>query len=171
MFTTENEIIRSSLKAEIQAIKIKYIYQTRYFKLENCKNRVQIESRLLTQSICTHYSRFENMGRFATLKKSGPKYGPELFAFWITIILVFRTLLLSGPYFGPDFFKYQTLKIIRSPDKLDIRVQIDWASEYCHFVLARFSWNMFNSEDIYLYYLSFLLRWNSNSCPYHSVHF
>ena len=24
-----------------------------------------------------HYSRFENMGRFVTLKKSGSKYGPE----------------------------------------------------------------------------------------------
>ena len=31
----------------------------------------------ITQSICTHYSCFENMGRFVTLKKSGPKYGPE----------------------------------------------------------------------------------------------
>jgi hypothetical protein len=28
----------------------------------------------LAQSICTHYSCFENMGRFLNLKK-GPKYG------------------------------------------------------------------------------------------------
>jgi hypothetical protein len=31
----------------------------------------------IAQSICTQYSCFENMGWFVTLKKSGPKYGPE----------------------------------------------------------------------------------------------
>ena len=30
---------------------------------------------LFTQSICNHYPCFENMGRFVTMKKSGPKYG------------------------------------------------------------------------------------------------
>jgi hypothetical protein len=29
----------------------------------------------VAQSICIHFSLFENMGRFVTLKKSGPKYG------------------------------------------------------------------------------------------------
>ena len=29
----------------------------------------------LAQSICTHYSCFENMGRFVTLENKGPKYG------------------------------------------------------------------------------------------------
>ena len=56
------------------------------------------------QSICTHYSCFENnnMGRFVTLKKSGPKYGPE------------KSRLYSGPYFGPDFFlSSRTYKNIR----------------------------------------------------------
>ena len=32
---------------------------------------------LLAESICTHYSCFENMGRFPTLKKMGPKYGVQ----------------------------------------------------------------------------------------------
>jgi hypothetical protein len=32
---------------------------------------------IVAQSICTHYSCFENMGRFVTLKKPDPKYGPE----------------------------------------------------------------------------------------------
>jgi hypothetical protein len=31
----------------------------------------------VTQSICTHYSNFEKMGGFATLKKSGTKYGVQ----------------------------------------------------------------------------------------------
>ena len=32
-------------------------------------------SQILTQSICTQYSCFENIGRFLTLQKKGPKYG------------------------------------------------------------------------------------------------
>ena len=32
---------------------------------------------IFAQSICTHYSCFEIMGRFVTLKKSDPNYGPE----------------------------------------------------------------------------------------------
>ena len=31
----------------------------------------------VAQSICTHYSCFENMGWFVTLKKSDPKYGSK----------------------------------------------------------------------------------------------
>ena len=64
------------------------------------------------------------MAQFVTLKKSGPKYGPEksrvqkmgslLFkkeeTAWPLLFLnnndpVFCTLRFSGPYFGPDFFK------------------------------------------------------------------
>jgi hypothetical protein len=34
--------------------------------------------KVLAQSICTHYSHFENMGQFATLKKTGSKiWGAE----------------------------------------------------------------------------------------------
>ena len=43
-----------------------------YFQNKNSGCRCT--GRLLAQSICTHYSCFENMGRFVTLKK-GPKYG------------------------------------------------------------------------------------------------
>ena len=95
------------------------------------KNRTYIYASSLNiyaQSICSHYSCFENMDRFVTLKKSSPKYGPEksrvqktgswlfkkkrgrqaafflfedcLFSFWITM-----TLLFSGPYFGLRPFK------------------------------------------------------------------
>ena len=77
-----------------------------------------------TQSICTHYSCFENMGRFVTLeknqvqnmglKKAGSKthghcYSKREEAAWPLLFLnnndpVFCSLFFSGPYFGPGFF-------------------------------------------------------------------
>ena len=61
----------------------------------------------VAQSICTHYSRFENMGWFATLKKH-----------WVQNMgckkQQARLLLLflnnDDPVFGPNFFKGSDLK-------------------------------------------------------------
>ena len=77
----------------------------------------------IAQSICTHYSSFENQGRFVTLqknrapgflKKAGrvqktkviviqkEKRQPGLFSFWITMT----------PFFAPRFFQVHTLDLI-----------------------------------------------------------
>ena len=75
------------------------------------------------QSICSHYSCFENMGRFVTLKKiqnmdlkkagckkQGHCYSKRKKAmlpllFLINTDPVFWAQLFPGPYFGPDFFQ------------------------------------------------------------------
>ena len=76
------------------------------------------------QSICTHYSCFENMGRFVTLKKNqvqnmdlkkagcknqGNFYSKREETRLPLLFLnnndpAFCNLLFSGTYFGPDFF-------------------------------------------------------------------
>ena len=75
----------------------------------------------VAQSICTHYSCFENRGRFVTLKKN-----------WAPCFLKKagckkpRSLLFKkrrGSLVVPD-----PKKISGRPDKLVIRVQIDWSS-------------------------------------------
>ena len=45
---------------------------------------------IIAQSICTHYSCFENMGRFVTLTKSDPKYGPGKSKVTKTGLLLFK---------------------------------------------------------------------------------
>ena len=79
---------------------------------------------LFAQSICSHYSCFENMGRFATLKKirskiwgsksrvqkQGHCYSKKEEARLPLLFLnnndpVFCTQLFSGPYFRPDIFQ------------------------------------------------------------------
>ena len=76
-----------------------------------------------SQSICTHYSCFENMGRFVTLKKRSKiwvakirvivtqkeKRQPGLFSSWITMTLFFAPWFLQ-PIFWTLFLKFQTLK-------------------------------------------------------------
>ena len=66
------------------------------------------------------------MGQFVTLKKSGPKYGPEISRViviqmnWNNKDPVFCSLLFSGPYFGPDSFKVPDPKeILGRSDKLE----------------------------------------------------
>ena len=90
----------------------------------------------VAQSICTHYFCFENMGRFVTLKKSGPKYGPEKSRLQKTGLLLFKkrrgTLRFSGPFFGLDFFEVPDPKKISGPsDKVEKWVQeIDWTAVF-----------------------------------------
>ena len=95
------------------------------------------------QSICTHYSSLSGRPDIflgsGTLKKSGPKYGPEKSREQETGSLLFKkrrgqaassllkknhtvfcSLLFSGPDFGPDFYKVpDTKKISGRPDKLE----------------------------------------------------
>jgi hypothetical protein len=94
----------------------------------------------IAQSICTHYSSFENQGRFVTLqknrapgflKKAGrvqktkviviqkEKRQPGLFSFWITMTPFFCTLLFEKSRV-PDFLKVpDSKKISGRPDKLE----------------------------------------------------
>ena len=85
---------------------------------------------IVTQSICIHYSCFEKMGRFVTLKKNqvqkmdlkkagwkkyGHCYSKREEAALLLLFLnnndsIFYSLLFSGPYFGLIFLKFQTLK-------------------------------------------------------------
>ena len=58
----------------------------------------------IAQSIFTHYSCFENMGRFVTLKK-GPKYGLQKAG--------------CNPYFEPFFKVPDPKKISCRPNKLE----------------------------------------------------
>jgi hypothetical protein len=75
------------------------------------------------QSICSHYSCFENMDRFMTLKTIGPKY---------EVHKAGCKKLFFAPYFfhsifWTDLFKdLDTNKISGLPDKLELWVQIDW---------------------------------------------
>ena len=68
----------------------------------------------------------------AGCKKPGHCYSkrkrqPGLFSFWITMTLIFAPCFLAKNRV-PDFLKVQDPKKISGwPDKLDIRVQIDWA--------------------------------------------
>ena len=83
-------------------------------EMKNLVKQSSAWSNRLTQSICTHYSCFENQGRFVTLKKIRQpafwkKQGAKnrviviqkekrpgcLFSFWITMTLVFCTLLFE----------------------------------------------------------------------------
>ena len=94
---------------------------------------------ILAQSICTHYSCFENQGRFVTLKKKlgillfsksrvqktrviviqKEKRQPGLFSFWITMTLLFCTLFFAKSRV-PDISKVPDPKKISSrPDKLE----------------------------------------------------
>ena len=59
---------------------------------------------------------------------SKEKKQPGLFSFWITMTLFFAPCFLVKSRV-PDFLKVQDPKKISGPpDKLNIRVQIDWAS-------------------------------------------
>ena len=101
--------------------------------MQNCIKRISFLYSI-DQSICTHYSCFENLGGFVTLKKirskvfdqnkirskvwTWKKQGAKKqshcyskreearlpFLFLNKTTLFFCTLLFSGPYFGPDFF-------------------------------------------------------------------
>ena len=72
----------------------------------------------VAQSICTHYSCFENKGRFATLKK----YGPEKSRVQKTGSLLFKKRRGQSM---PD-----PKKISGRPDELEKWVQIDWTNLY-----------------------------------------
>ena len=67
----------------------------------------------------------------AGCKKPGHCYSkrkrqPGLFSFWITMALIFAPCFLAKNRV-PEFLKFQDpKKILGRPDKLDIRVQIDW---------------------------------------------
>ena len=83
----------------------------------------KLSRNVLAQSICTHYSCFENMGRFVTLKKirskiwtwkkqvaknkviviQKEKKQPGLFSFWITMTLLFATHIFTGSQTDPCF--------------------------------------------------------------------
>ena len=82
--------------------------------------------KLLAQSICTHYSCFENMGLFATLKKIRSKI-------WVT-------KSFSKPYWTL-FLKSQPLKNIRSTWKTR-KVGADWLDEYLHEIQIQMRFRM-----------------------------
>ena len=91
----------------------------------------------------------------AGCKKPGHCYSkkmrqPGLFSFGITMTLFFAPCFLAKSRV-PDFFKVQDPKKISGrPDKLNIRVQIDWAS------LCTAPWPYFSS--IGNHFLQLLLR-------------
>ena len=77
------------------------------------------------QSICTHYSCFENVCQFVTLKKirseiwtwkkARCKKG-YLFFFWILMTLLFAPSFFQVHILNLIFFKFQTLKMSGWPD-------------------------------------------------------
>ena len=91
-------------------------------------NKCMINS--LAQSICTHYSCFEKMGRFVTLEKIRSKIWtwkkqvaknrviviqkenrqPGLFSFWITMTLFFAPCFFEVHILDLIFLKLQILK-------------------------------------------------------------
>ena len=89
------------------------------------RNSNNLQCRILAQSICTHYSCFENMGRFVTLKKikskiwTWKKQGEKnrviviqkekkaecFFFFWIKITLFFVTCFFQVHILDLIFFR------------------------------------------------------------------
>ena len=62
---------------QVNFLKVTNIFIIYYLSFRSCRIRIFLTDlmwlTILAQSICTHYSRFENMGWFATLKKNGSK--------------------------------------------------------------------------------------------------
>ena len=86
---------------------------------------------ILAQSICTHYSCFENMGRFVTLKKLDPKYGLQMVGCKKQGHCYSKREIFSCPYSGLDFFKVpDPRKISGRLNELQIKVGVDWLDNW-----------------------------------------
>ena len=92
----------------------------------------------LPQSICTHYSCFENMGQFVTLKIIRSKIWVAnsrvyLFSFWITMTLFFCTLIFTAHILDPFFQVHKLTHVFKTRI-----VGADWLAKWvckCEYII------------------------------------